>query len=91
MNWPVVNVPVLSNIILLISFNLSKKLLPLISIPFLDAAPIPEKYESGTEIAIAQGHDITKNINALYILPSWLKYGTLDTSGKCAPTKLAMH
>ena len=35
--------------------------------PFLDATPIAVKYESGTDIAIAHGHDITKNVKPLYI------------------------
>jgi len=39
-------------------------LLPFISIPFFPLIPIPVKYESGTDIATAHGHDITKKVNA---------------------------
>ena len=38
---------------------------PLIKMPLFDALPKPEKYESGTEIAKAQGHETTKNIKPL--------------------------
>ena len=42
-------------------------MLPFISIPFLDAAPIPPKKLKGTDITSAHGHDITRNIHALFI------------------------
>ena len=67
LNLPVVRVPVLSKAILVIFLILSNTSLPLIRIPFLLATPIPEKYDSGTLIAIARGHDITRYFNALYI------------------------
>ena len=33
--------------------------------PLRDDTPIPVKYERGTDIAIAHGHDITKKVKAL--------------------------
>lgn len=53
------------NTILLTLESKSRQLLPLTNIPFLLDTPIPVKYESGTEIAIAHGQDITKNTSAL--------------------------
>ena len=35
--------------------------------PFLDAPPIPENNPSGTDTTKAQGHETTRNDNALYI------------------------
>ena len=54
-------------------------MLPFISIPFLLATPIPVKYESGTDIAIAHGHDITKNVSPRCIASS---IGILNIIGK---------
>ncbi len=39
---------------------------PFTNIPFLEAAPMPPKKLRGIDITNAHGHDITKNINALY-------------------------
>ena len=36
-----------------------------INIPSFDAAPIPEKYDNGIDMAIAHGHDITRIVNPL--------------------------
>lgn len=46
---------------------------------FLLATPIPVKYESGTDIAIAHGHDITKNVSPRCIASS---IGILNIIGK---------
>ena len=40
---------------------------PFIKIPFLEAAPIPAKKLSGTEITKAQGQETTRKIQALSI------------------------
>ena len=65
LNLPSVSVPVLSIYISLTFVNVSKYVVPLASIPFLLAAPIPTKKPSGIEITSAQGHEITKKFNAL--------------------------
>ena len=52
--------------------------------PFLDAFPSPEKYESGTEIANAQGQEITRKISPRYSAVS--KF--LLTAQTIAPTTI---
>ena len=42
-------------------------MLPFTSIPILEAAPIPPKNPNGTDITKAHGHEITRNIQALWI------------------------
>ena len=37
----------------------------MIKIPWREAPPIPAKNPSGTEITIAHGQEITRNVNAL--------------------------
>ena len=64
-NFPSVSVPVLSNTIVDKLFSASKWLLAFISIPFLDATPMPLKKLNGIDITSAQGQDITKKIKAL--------------------------
>ena len=65
LNSPFVSVPVLSNTMVVISATASKKLLPFTKTPILDAAPIPPKNPSGTEITSAHGQEITRKIHAL--------------------------
>ena len=64
---PFVMVPVLSMMIALTFFRASMESPPLKSIPYLDAAPIPEKNASGTLITSAQGQLITRNVIAVVI------------------------
>ena len=40
--------------------------------PNFEAPPIPPKYDSGTEMTRAHGHDTTRNVSARYIQPSLL-------------------
>ena len=42
----------------------SRQVEPFMRIPLLDAPPIPEKKESGTEITRAQGQEITRKMRA---------------------------
>lgn len=61
---PFVRVPVLSKIIALTFASASIEFPPLNSIPSFDAAPIPEKYASGTLRTNAHGQLITRNVSA---------------------------
>ena len=64
--FPSVNVPVLSNAIVVISPKSSKAFPPLIKTPFWAALAIPLKTALGVEIAKAQGLAATKTVIARY-------------------------
>ena len=64
-NSPLVTVPVLSKATPSISVKASIEFPPFTKIDLLEREPIPAKIVRGTEIAKAQGQDITKNMAAL--------------------------
>ena len=62
-------------------------MLPLMSTPFLEAAPMPEKKLIGTEITRAHGQEITRKVQAL-LTPSdqvWPKNRGGITARSMAP------
>ena len=59
----------MSNTIVVISARLSRKLEPFTSTPIFDAAPMPPKKPSGTEITSAQGQDTIRKIQARFTHP----------------------
>ena len=54
--------------------------------PFLLATPIPVKYDKGIDIAIAHGHDITRNVKPRYKASFC---DTLNNKGRKIITKIA--
>ena len=67
LNSPFVSVPVLSKTIVSRLAAASRKLLPFTRTPTLDAAPMPPKNPSGTEITSAHGQDTIRKLQALSI------------------------
>ena len=63
---PSVTVPVLSNAAVSHTASRSTNLPPFMRMPFLDAAPIPAKKASGTEMTSAHGQAATRMDSALY-------------------------
>ena len=64
-NTPFVSVPVLSKTTVSILDKTSIYPAPFMRIPSLDAPPIPPKKDRGTDTTSAQGHDTTRNTQAL--------------------------
>ena len=64
---PLVMVPVLSMTTALMPDSASMALPPLNRMPFLDAAPMPEKKASGTLSTSAQGQEMTRKVSAVRI------------------------
>ena len=66
MNFPLVKVPVLSNMMMEVLDKFSKATEPLMRIPYFDAEPIPAKKVIGTAMTKAHGQEINKMDKALY-------------------------